>query len=187
MSARVSDDHGFTLIEVIVALALTSLVLTVVGGLFISVTKTQQTVDAVTSSTTSGQQAATTITDRVRNGSGFLLTNSGAVQLVVARSAGTGSTLTWTCYGWYYSASAQTIRMTTTSPGTKITVPTSAQLAGWTLLVSGVTPRSGTQIFASTGTQLSLAFNAQLGGHPPVAIQTSASPLTGTTEDNSCF
>jgi len=187
MNARATRDDGFTLVEVIVALALTSLVLTVIGGLFISVTKTQQTVDAVTSSTTSGQQAATTITDRVRNGSGFLLTNSGADQLVVARSAGTGSALTWTCYGWYYSASGKSIRMATTSPGTKITVPSAAQLAGWTLLVSGVSPRSGSQVFTSSGTQLSLAFNAQSGGHPPVAIQTSASPLTGTTEDHSCF
>lgn len=184
---RRTVEEGFTLVELLIAVALTSLVITVIGGLFVSVTQTQQTVQAVTASTTSGQQAASTITGRVRNGSGFLLTNAGADQLLVARSAGTGSSLTWTCYGWYYSASGQSIRMTTSAPGIKITVPTAAQLAGWTLLVSGVTPRSGTQVFSSTGTQLSLAFNAQIGGHPPVAIQTSASPLTGTTEDNSCF
>ncbi len=187
MSTRVKQDDGFTLIEVLVALMLTSLVITVIGGLFVSVTKTQQTVDAVTSSTTSGQQDATTVTDRVRNGSGFVLTDSGADQLVVARSAGTGSVINWTCYAWYYSASSKSIRMTTSAPGTKIAVPTPAQLAGWTLLVSGVTPRSGSQVFTSTGTQLSLEFNAQAGGHPPVAIQTSAAPMTGPTEDNSCF
>ncbi|GAA2078637.1 hypothetical protein GCM10009840_12080 [Pseudolysinimonas kribbensis] len=189
MTDHTASDSGFTLVEMLVALALTTLVMTVIGGLFISLTQTQQTVDAVTSSTTSGQQVATTITDRVRNGSGFRVTSVGSDQLLVTRSAGTGSTLTWTCYGWYYSAADESLRMTTSTPGTRITAPTSAQLTSWTLLASGVTPRGTAPVFApdDTGSVLTVTFDTHRAGHPSVAIQTSASPLTGTTEDNSCF
>ncbi|MES1169488.1 MAG: type II secretion system protein, partial [Leifsonia sp.] len=128
---RARRDDGFTLTEMIVASALFSMVILVAGGIFLGQFRAQQQVSAVTSTTTNAQLAGSTIDDGIRNSSGFKLTASGADQLLVARVAGSGTTLQWTCRAWYYSASAQTIRTTSTTPGTPVAVPTAAQLATW--------------------------------------------------------
>lgn len=185
----VRDDRGFTLVELMVASMLFGLVMLVVSGIVVSTILTQQTVTTVTSATTDGQLVATTIDQRIRNSSEFKVTNVGTSdQLLVARVAGADATLTWSCYGWYYSAAdGGSIRMTTTPAGTKITTPTAAQLAGWTLLLSGVSPRSGSHIFSATGTQLSVAFNATAGDNRPTAIDFTTARLTGVSEVLACY
>jgi len=185
---RVRRDDGFTLPEMIVASALFSLVILVAGGIFLGQFRAQQQVSAVTSTTTNAQLAGSVIDDGIRNSSGFKLTASGSDQLLVARVAGSGTTLQWTCRAWYYSASAHTIRSTSTTPGTPITIPTAAQLAAWTLLVDGVQPRTGTTIFSTSGATVSIAFNATTGStYKPVAISISTSPLAGVTENSTCY
>ena len=67
--------------------------------------------------------------------------------------------------------------MTTTTPGTKITAPSTAQLANWTLLATGVVPRTGTSIFAASGNQLAILFNAVASDGQTTAIKlTTARP-----------
>ena len=183
------DDDGFTLVEMIVASMLFSLVFLVISGIVISTVMTQQTVTSVATSTTDAQLAATTIDERIRNSSEFQVTNVGTSdQLLVARVAGSGTTITWSCYGWYYSAAdGGSIRMTNTAAGTKITTPTSAQLASWTLLLDGVTPRSGTHVFTATGTQLAVGFDSTAGDNHPVAIDFTTARITGVSEVLACY
>ena len=181
-------EDGFTLTELLVASALFALVIVVAGGIFIGQSQAQRQVSVVTSAATNAQAAGNSIDGGIRNSSGFKLTAVGGDQFLVARVAGSAATLQWECRAWYYSASARTIRTTTVTPGTPMTAPTSTQLNNWVLLVSGVSPRTGTTIFTASGATLSVAFNAVTGqGARPVAISLSTSPLAGVTENTTCY
>jgi prepilin-type N-terminal cleavage/methylation domain-containing protein len=185
---RARRDDGFTLTEMLVASALFSLVILVAGGIFLGQFRAQQQVSAITSTTTDAQLAGTTIDNGIRNSSGFKLTAAGSDQMLVARVAGGGATLQWTCQAFYYSSSAHTIRTTTATPGTPMAVPTASQQSTWTLLVDGVMPRAGTTIFSASGAKLSVSFNATTGeDYRPVAITFSSSPLAGVTENTTCY
>jgi Tfp pilus assembly protein PilW len=190
MSAVTNDsrrDAGMTLIEMLAAALLFVVVFVVVGGIFISLVRTQDTVNAVTGSANSSQLAAGSIENGIRNASDFQLTASGSDQLLVARTAGSGSTLTWTCTAWYYSASGEGSIRSTRTTGAAIDVPTSAELSGWTLMLEGVAPRTGSTIFSASGPQLTVAFDAVAGDHPATAIDFTVIPLTGTTGASTCF
>jgi prepilin-type N-terminal cleavage/methylation domain-containing protein len=182
------EDSGFTLTEMIAASAVFALIMTGIVGVIISTTTAQRTVSTVSASTTDAQLVANQIDNRIRNSSEFQVATSGTTQLLVARVAGTGATITWRCYGWYYTAAnGGAIRMTSTAEGTKITMPTAAQASTWTLLLSGVAPRSGTTVFSAVDNQLSVAFNATTGGRQPVAIDFTTARLTATTEALTCY
>ena len=182
------DDRGFTLIEMLVSSALFALIITGVVGVILVTTNAQRTVSIVSASTTDAQLVANELDQRIRNSSEFQVTTAGTTQLLVARVAGSDATLTWRCYGWYYSATdGGVIRTTSTAPGTKITMPTAAQAAAWTLLLDGVVPRSGTTVFAAVDNQLSIAFNATTDDRQPVAIDFTTARLTGVSEALTCY
>ena len=181
-------EDGFTLTELIVASALFSLVILVAGGIFIGQLSAQRQVTAITSTTTDAQLAGTTIDAGIRNSSGFKVTPVGSDQYLVARVAGAGATVQWTCRAWYYSSSARSIRMHDAEPGTPAPPPTAAELAAWTLLVDGVRPPSGSTIFTEAGATLSVKFHADTDDESrPVAIEFSSAPLAGVTEDSTCY
>ncbi len=184
-------DAGFTLVELLVASLLLSLVLAIVAGIFISITATQRNVSALTTTTSTAQLAAAAIETGVRNASDVsaVLTPSGTDQYFVVRTASQGATITWSCRAWYYSAAnGGSIRSTQTADGTKITAPTAAQLATWSLLATGITPRSGTGIFTGTSGGVTMAFNAVAAGdNKPIAIQTTVLKRTGVSEAGTCY
>ena len=183
-------DGGFTLVELLLASMITVLALSIVTAIFVSTIKAQQAVDSVATSASKAQLAASNIDNRIRNSSEFAVsTPSGTTdQLLVTRSASAGSTLSWTCYGWYYSsASGGSLRMTSTAAGTKIVAPTTSQLSAWTLLVSGIAPTSGSTIFSASGTQLSVGFKATAGSSDPTGIQFTTSKMTGVAETQTCY
>lgn len=186
---RARSDAGFTLVEVLVVGLLLSVVLVVVYGIYTAITSAERVVTAITTTTTTAQSAATAIETGIRNSSEFALTNpQGNDQLVVARTAEQGATLTWSCQAWYYSAAnGGSIRSTRTIDGTEIAAPTSAQLATWSLLLTGVEPRTGTGIFTVSGDELRISFNGTVAGQQPVAIQTTVVGRTGVSEAFSCY
>jgi Tfp pilus assembly protein PilW len=183
MLRRLRSDEGLTLIELLVAMALMGLVISVIGAILISSLKVQQTVSGVSSSTTSAQAAASNLDEGIRNASGYVVSNpSSTDQLLVARVATSGSSLGWRCVAWYYS----------TSNGTKITAPSSTALAAWTLLTSQVTPRTGTSIFTDVdGISLKVAFDVTGAGKKIAMDFTTARPVgvTATTlaESDKCY
>lgn len=180
---------GFTLIELLVASGLLSLVLVIVGGLFMSVTTTQRTVTDITTTTSIAQTTASIVEHGVRNSSEFSLTApTTSTQLLVVRTATETGVLQWVCRAWYYSpAAGGSIRSAQTSDGTKIFAPSAAQLATWTLVATGITPRSGTGIFAAASGGITIAYSAQVTGQPPVIIETTAVKRTGVAGASSCF
>jgi prepilin-type N-terminal cleavage/methylation domain-containing protein len=186
--AALRDDRGFTLMEMLAASAVFAMIMTGLVGVILVTTNTQRTVSIVSASTTDAQLVANGLDTRIRNSSEFQVTTSGTTQLVVARVAGAQTTLTWRCYGWYYSAAdGGTIRMTSTAPGTKITMPTAAQAATWTELLSGVVPRSGTTVFSAVDNTLSVSFNATADDHQPIAIDFTTARLTAVSEALTCY
>lgn len=177
------------MMELVVAASMLSVVLMVVGSIFISVITTQSTVSAVTTSSTAGQLAARSIETGVRNASEYQLVAVGSDQLLVARTAGTESALSWSCVAWFYDADdGGSIRMTRTADGTAIAAPDAAELADWTLLADGISPRDGAPgIFSSTPPLLAVAFDATADDHAATVIEFTATPLTQSTEAATCF
>lgn len=182
-----SREGGFTMIELLVASLLFVIVFTIVGGIFFSLLRTQQTVNVLTGSANSGQLAANSIEGGIRNSSDFQLTAVGTDQLIVARTAGSGTTLTWACTAWYYSAAGEGEIRSTRTTGAAIDAPTSAELADWTLVLEGVEPRTGSTIFTASGPQLAVSFDATAGDHSSTAIDFTVIPLTGATGATTCF
>ncbi len=187
MRRVLADQRGFTLVELLVYMVLLLLVLAVAGGLLSSTLVHSTTIRTVDESSTAAQLAADSIESGIRNSSDFSLTSpSGTDQMIVARVASSDATLTWSCAAWYYSATDGSLRMSRS--GTAIAAPTTAQLASWTLLVDGVQPITGTEIFTTTaGRRLVIAFIGLAGDQPPVSITTSAFSRAGATGSVSCF
>ncbi|WP_349898773.1 hypothetical protein [Parafrigoribacterium soli] len=170
------------------------LVLSVVGGLMISTTSTEAIVRTVTSATSSGQLVSRSVTTGIQNSGNssstaapFKLTApSGNDQMLTALKVGSAATITYQCVAWYYSATERSVRYTTS--GAAIPVPSSATLATWTLLSTGVSPLSGTGIFAQQGSKgVTLSFKEDAGKSNAVVFQTSATSRTGLTGNIACF
>ncbi len=187
VAADVTDDNGFTLVELLVYSLLFSLVIMVVGGMIFSAVTASKSVVSMTETSTAGQLVARSVVTGIRNSSDFRLTNPvGNDQLLVARRASPGATLDWVCYAWYYSAADSGSVWVTSSP-LAILPPTAAELSTWTLLTEGVTPVTGTGIFSALNERLSLSIHGLDGIHPPVDITTSATSRAGASGSLSCF
>lgn len=191
---RGDAESGFTLIELMVSALLIVLVLSVVGGLMVSTTSTERRVRDVTSATNAGQLVARSVTSGIRNSANsvgttepFRLTSpAGNDQLLVALKIGSAAAVTSRCVAWYYSATERSVRYTTSA--TAIAAPSAATLATWTLLSTGVTPASGTGIFAPKGSKgVTLEFKEDAGTGPAIVFQSSATSRTGLTGSVTCY
>ncbi len=194
IDTRHTSESGFTLIELLVYMMLFGLVLSVAGTMLINSAKTSKTVTSVTEATTAGQLVAHSIERGIRNSSDFQLTSpSGTDQLLLARTASSGTTLNWSCTAWYYSAAGTgSIRYKVSS--TAILPPTVPELATWTLLDQGIVPKIvevspavPVHVFSATDEQLTLSFSGLAGNHPPVDITSSAVSRAGASGSLTCF
>ena len=84
MNAR-SGTRGFTLIELIVYVAILGIVLVIVGALLTNALRTQSTVQSASEATSSGQLVLTSIDTAIRNGSGLEVSDMG--KLLIVRTA----------------------------------------------------------------------------------------------------
>ncbi|MBB5632941.1 type II secretory pathway pseudopilin PulG [Cryobacterium mesophilum] len=182
-----ASERGFTLIELLVYSLLLSLVIMIVGGMIFSSVTAARSVVNTTETSTSAQLVAKSVVTGIRNSSDFRLSNPvGNDQLLVARRASSGATLSWICTAWYYTdADGGSIRFK--SSALPITAPTPAELSTWTLLATGVTPVSGTGIFSALNERLSLSIHGLDGLHPPTDITTSATSRAGASGSLTCF
>jgi len=157
----------------------------------VSVTNTERRVSAITQGATAAQLVATSITERMRNGTDdFEVTTVGADQMLVTASAEGAEALEWSCVAWYYSAAADgSLRLLETPSDEVITPPTAEELGEWTLLIQGVSPASGGSVFARNADgSLLVRFNADAGDNPPVSIDFTIAPLAVAAEgEYSCF
>ena len=158
------NESGFTLVELLVACILIVVVMLGVASLMVTLIKAPRLVTSRIYAADSGQVVAHSIGQGIRNSSNFRLTTpSGPDQLLVARTAQNGSPLTWVCAAWYFSASDGSVRYhqsLTAIPA----VPTSTDLASWSVLGSSVAPSSGTGIFTVSGQELVTSFTVAAAG-----------------------
>jgi prepilin-type N-terminal cleavage/methylation domain-containing protein len=188
------SEDGFTLIELMVASLLGVLVLSVVGGIMWSSSQAEGLVRNVTSATSAGQAVANSLENGIRNSENSFgqviplkILTSGSDQMVVALVAQNGATASAKCQAWYYDATNKLIRYTTSASA--IALPSSATLAAWTKLSTGVKPITGsTIVFSLRGTTgLNFAFQEDAGKDPAVAFQSSITSRTGLTGSVACF
>jgi len=183
---RRTDDAGVTLIELVVTVMLLGAVMTLVGSLFVTSLRTQTTVRNATAASREAQSISDSLANGIRNASAFRVTvPSGTDQLLVAKVAdAAAATISWRCIAWYYSATAKTLR--STQLVVPYTAPTSEPTT-WTLLGTGITPRTGTTVFSVSGQTLSFAFTSAASGTAPVALTGSAYARTGVAATTSCY
>jgi len=181
-----SDERGVTLIEVIVYALLLSVVIAIAGGMIFSAVTTSKTVVSMTQNSTAGQLVSRSVVTGIRNSSDFQLSGPvGDDQFLVARRAGAGATLTWSCEAWYYSVTEN--KVWHTGSGLAILPPTAAEVATWTLLTEDVQPVSGTAIFSALNDRLSISILGLDGAHRPIDITSSATSRAGASGSLTCY
>ena len=186
-------EQGMTLVELIIASAIFSLVsLTIMGLMFVTL-NTEQSIRTVALATSEGQTAVRSMTRSITNAATPLqLATAGpgnADQILRARVVGGGATATWTCMAWYYSAADAEIRYTSSSGA--IPTPTATQLDGWSLLASGVGASSGAVFSptpsASLPTGVTISFRIDAGDSPAVTFETAVSSRTRVSGGAPCY
>jgi len=179
-------ERGFTLIEVLVYALLLAFIVAIAGGMIFSAVTTSKTVVSITENSTAGQLVARSVVTGIRNSSDFQLSGPvGDDQMLVARRAGSGTTLEWSCEAWYYAATEN--KVWHTGSGLAIEAPTAAALATWTLLTEDVQPASGTAIFTALNDRLSISILGLDGAHLPIDITSSATSRAGASGSLTCY
>src|SRR5690606_34406807 len=124
-----------------------------------------------------------------RNATDAKLTDIGADQLLVVRTVGSDpNAVSWKCMAWYFSASAGTLRTTTTaSDAVAVGVPASEPTT-WTLLASGIAAPGSGAIFCPVVNRVSVYVVATTHGSGPLDISSSSGLWAGAIElSQSCF
>ena len=185
--ARAGFDAGFTLVELLIYMAFTVVVLTLVGGMLINSLNAQRSIVSRSEATTSGQTVAQSVHSGVRNAVKHELsaTDTDADQLLVVQTLQLGSEPA-ICLAWYYKADDDAIYYQRAS--TPITAPLDDDYDGWLLLATGVQSRGG--IFddadSGAGTRIALSFSVAVSedGAPVLIESTTVSRdnISGTAQ-----
>lgn len=188
------EDAGFTLVELLVASALTVLVLLVTGTIMTQSLRVQATVQSLGDASNGAQLVVRSLQRGLGNASAFKAeAPTAAGQLLRARTAvpAASGAPTWRCVAWYWSSTAGTLRTTSSTTGA-VPVPTNTALASWARLATQVSLPSGTtQPFTASGSQLQLRIGVGAGtGARPVLVSTTvatAPQSDSTTAPATCF
>jgi prepilin-type N-terminal cleavage/methylation domain-containing protein len=103
-----NDDRGFTLVELLISMALLSVVVTIVGGIIVSSLQADRTIREVTTSTTDGQLVMNAIEQTVRNSTAVSVVPNadGSSVFAVVRTTAGG---TARCVAWFYDIESEAI------------------------------------------------------------------------------
>jgi prepilin-type N-terminal cleavage/methylation domain-containing protein len=165
-----TDNHGFSLIELLISMLLFAVVISIVGSVIISALTADRTVRDVTSSTTNGQLVMNVIEGTVRNSTAVSVMpdGDGVSVFAVARTTAGGSVR---CEAWFYDNEVGT--MFQRSSSISITPPSPGSVSSdWTALSAGITPiednaGSLVPVFAMDGTRgLAVNFSVEGGSGP---------------------
>lgn len=180
-----SPERGFSLIELVLYIAFSSVILLLAAGMFASAFHARTQVLALTTAASEGQLISRSVEEGVRNAAGPAgstgpaefgvyadLPSADGSQIMRARVAlgASSGTITWQCQAWYYSASTTSVfftrnplaavpdpgGFTETSPGSYTANDGSAD---WVLLSDHVRlPATTDQFFGAAGGRVVLNF-----------------------------
>jgi type II secretory pathway pseudopilin PulG len=204
-SAPGQNERGFTLVELLVYVALLGMVLFILGGMFIAGLTTERTVTRANDETRLGQLISRSVEKGIRNATAFKVESVGADQILRARSAnvtvtGAATSTAWRCVAWYHRASDGAFFTTTRTAGAVPlpgTLAPATPLTAWTYYGSGV-KRVGTasvfsgsaMAYSGSAAPLKLTFQAVAANAPPVQIAAEYSLRVQndtTTGPTTCF
>ena len=160
------DDTGFSLVELLVAMGLFGIIITIVGSMIVSAITADRTVREVTGSTTDGQLIVNVIEETVRNSTSLSVsTASDGVSTFAAVRTTAGGTAR--CQSWFYDASLDAIFARSSTSAVTVPIP-GAVGSEWTQVTSGISAvdDDGTPVpvFALEGTRgLSVSFSVDGG------------------------
>ena len=206
MAAR-QDNRGFTLVELLVYVALLAIVLIILGGMIISGLTVERTVTRASDETRLGQLISRSIEKGIRNATSFQTESVGSSDQILrartsdVRVAGSTTTVTWGCVAWYYRASDGAFFTTTRTDGAVSkpgTVAPATPLTAWTLYGTGVKPAAGAtsvlsgsaSAFSGSAPPVKLSFQVAVENAPPVQIAAEYNlrvQSDTTTGPTSCF
>lgn len=171
-------DDGFTLVELIITVALFSIIMTVVGGVIISSIQADRTVRSVTTSTNDGQLVVNIIEETVRNATAVSVVPDadGVSVFATVRSTVGGTTQ---CAAWFYDAPTDTFFQRRGAAA--IPAPIAGSVGSeWSLIATGIVPdedSSGTAlpVLQAQGAQrLTVRFAVEAQSGPASLFITSA-------------
>lgn len=186
------DDSGFSLIELLVAMTLFAVVLTIVGNVIVSALTADRTVRELTGSTTNGQLVANVIEQTVRNSTAIRVTTDvdGISAFATVRTTAGGAAR---CHAFFFDAGEAAIyeRSSTTA----ITAPVAGAVGSeWSVVSTGIVPiddgsGSPLPVFTLEGTRgLAISFTVDGTSGPTSLFVTTA---TGRALDSNvspqCF
>lgn len=186
------NDRGFSLIELLVAMSLFAVVVTVVGSIIVSALTADRTVRDVTGSTTDGQLVVNVIEETVRNSTAVSVDPDadGSSIFAVARTTAGGAAR---CQAWFYDNEVGTIFEQSSVVAIVPPAPGSVS-SDWTAIGSGVAPivdNSGTEVpvFALDGTRgLAVSFSVDGGaGVSSLFITTATGRAPQSNVSPTCF
>jgi type II secretory pathway pseudopilin PulG len=177
-----------TLIELLLHMALSVIILAVVGAMLVSSTRAQTQVSGATSASTVGQLIMRSVQTGVRTASQVNLpVPSGGAQVLTVRTQDGLTPVSWSCQVWYFTpasgGSVYTKRIPATTP---YTAPDPGNLSSWTLLGTGVSVTGAPVFTASVGfVTVNLSINA--GAGLPQAMKSTSNTLNLVTVGAPCF
>ncbi len=192
MTHQRSSDRGFSLIELLVAMSLFAVVITVVGSVIVSSLTADRTVREVTETTTNGQLTVNVIEETVRNSTAVSVDPDpdGVSVFATARTTAGG---TARCQAWFYDNEVGTMFQRTSS--TAIVPPAPGSVSSdWTVLSAGIAPIADDDgnpvpVFDLDGTRgLSVSFSVDGGsGTSSLFITTVTGRAPPSNVSPTCF
>lgn len=195
-------DGGFTLIELVIAAALTIVVISVLGGLLGSAQRTSSAVTGATASATLGQLIARSITQNVANATAVTVTTDASgdellqarvYTMTAANDPTLGNANGVSCMAWYYTpAGGGAMYTKTVTPAAAIAMPVGAVDSTWQLIGNGLGVQVGlspaSAIFTTPrNDHVGLTFDVLNGSEKPVHIETTIYIPNTTTVSAPCF
>lgn len=179
------DESGMTLVELIVYMMLMTLVIVIVGSVFISGNKVQKDATSMADASNNAQLAAATLERPLRNAEKLQVPAAFGGDLLVAKTRVgevNGDPSSWRCTAWFYDRTTEAIYSTSspvTGPVTTSGLAPGFSLSGWTLLVDDVAQRGSTPVFQTTGVGGGASFTFDITttrDKAPVTIESSVIP-----------
>jgi len=187
-------SKGFTMLELLVASALSIMILVIAGSVLIAGLRTQESSQSVTDAANTAQQIVRSIQAGVKNSSAISVSTNGATgaQLLMTRTISSDpNSSAPSCQDWYYTpANGGLVYTKKTTPASPISLPNGGPQGLWTLLGTGVSPAdiaTGKVFNAPSGDRVELKFSVAAGSHPYVLISTMNYRTQSTTLSAPCF
>lgn len=169
------DDHGFTLVELLVYVLLLGMILAAGFGLLANSFRGSNSVQGAADASRDGQTIARTITTSVRNASHVTVNSDGTVMTVQMKSG--------RCQAWKVSGTALSAHFTYGSATGANALPAS----GWTVLSDGVDQKHPSiPFFTAEGGGVEVRFTVATA-NAPTLIETLTVPRLPPTGASRCL